>query len=84
MPLSNAPAYAQLASQRSEEAARQSALELANRFGPLFKGANLEVQRVDLGQRGIYYRVRVPANSAADAAQLCTNVKAAGGDCITL
>lgn len=79
-----APAYVQLASQRSEADARQSAQNMVTRYGPLFGGANLEVQRVDLGIKGIYYRVRVPANSMEQANMICTNVKAAGGDCFTL
>ncbi|MCZ4346309.1 SPOR domain-containing protein [Devosia neptuniae] len=79
-----APAYVQLASQRSEADARQSAQNMVTRYGPLFGGANLEVQRVDLGVKGIYYRVRVPANSIEQANMICTNVKAAGGDCFTL
>ncbi|MGV8830469.1 MAG: SPOR domain-containing protein [Devosia sp.] len=79
-----APAYVQLASQRSEADARQSAQNMVTRYGPLFGGANLEVQRVDLGAKGIYYRVRVPANSLEQARMICTNVKAAGGDCFTL
>ena len=80
----NAPAYVQLASQRSEEEARATAQAMVTRFGPLFGGANMEVQRVDLGAKGIYYRVRVPANSLQDANNICTNVKAAGGDCFTM
>ena len=80
----NAPAYVQLASQRTEEEARATAQRLVTRFGPLFGGANMEVQRVDLGNRGIFYRVRVPANSAEQASNICVNVKAAGGDCITM
>lgn len=80
----DAPAYVQLASQRSEAEARASAQAMVTRFGPLFGGANMEVQRVDLGERGIYYRVRVPANSLEDANNICTNVKAAGGDCFTM
>ena len=79
-----ASAYVQLASQRSEDAARQSAQAIATRFGVLFGGANLEIQRVDLGERGIYYRVLVPANSRESASNICTNVKAAGGDCLLL
>ncbi len=79
-----APAYVQLASQRSEADARQSAQNMVTRYGPLFAGANLEVQRVDLGTRGIYYRVRVPAASLEQANLICTNVKAAGGDCFTM
>ena len=80
----SAPAYAQLASLRSEEEARQAAQRLVTRFGPLFGGANMEVQRVDLGARGIYYRVRVPAQSAEAASDICTNVVAAGGDCVLM
>jgi hypothetical protein len=80
----DAPAYVQLASQRTEEEARATAQGLVTRFGPLFGGANMEVQRVDLGDRGIFYRVRVPANSAEQASNICTNVKAAGGDCFTM
>lgn len=80
----DAPAYVQLASQRSEAEARQTAQAMVNRFGPLFGGANMEVQRVDLGARGIYYRVRVPATSMQSANEMCTQVKAAGGDCFTM
>lgn len=80
----SAAAYVQLASQRSEEAARQSAQAIATRYGVLFGGANLEIQRVDLGERGIYYRVLVPAASRDSASNICTNVKAAGGDCLLL
>lgn len=80
----DAPAYVQLASQRSEEEARATAQRLVTRFGPLFGGANMEVQRVDLGSRGIFYRVRVPASSLEQATNICTNVKAAGGDCFTM
>jgi len=83
-PVSSAPAYVQLASQRSEEAARETAQSIASRFGPIFNGANLEVQRVDLGERGIFYRVRVPADSLQSANSLCNNIKAAGGDCFTM
>lgn len=82
--VNSAPAYVQLSSQRSEEAARQTAQNIVARFGPLFGGANLEVQRVDLGERGIFYRVRVPADSLQSANALCNNVKAAGGDCYTM
>lgn len=80
----DAPAYVQLASQRTEAEARTTAQGLVTRYGPLFGGANMEVQRVDLGTRGIYYRVRVPASSVEQANNICVNVKAAGGDCYTM
>ncbi len=80
----SAPAYVQLASQRSEDAARQSAQAIATRYGLLFSGASPEILRVDLGERGVYYRVVVPASSRDGAANICVNVKAAGGDCLLL
>jgi hypothetical protein len=83
-PAGNAGAYVQLSSQRSEDAARESAEAIVARYGPLFGGANLEVQRVDLGERGIYYRVLVPASDRASADNICTNLRAAGGDCLIL
>lgn len=81
---SDAPAYVQLASQRSEEAAQQTAATLQSRYGSLFGSTALEVQRVDLGAKGIYYRVRIPANSLQAATDLCNSVKANGGDCFPL
>lgn len=77
-----AAAYVQIASQRSEDAARQSAQASVTRYGVLFGGATPEIRRVDLGDRGIYYRVLIPANSRDSAANICTNIKAAGGDCV--
>ncbi len=78
---STAPAYVQLSSQRSEEIAKQSLAELNNRFSSSLGGASLEIQRASLGDKGIYYRVRVPANSLANANQICANIKQAGGEC---
>ncbi len=78
---STAPAYVQLSSQRSEETAKQSLTELSNRFSSSLGGAPLEIQRASLGDKGVYYRVRVPANSLANANQICANIKQAGGEC---
>jgi len=81
---SNAPAYAQLSSQRSAEVAQQIANDLSARYAPLLNGAQLEVSRADLGERGTYYRVRVPAASRASAAQFCASVVANGGECVAM
>ncbi|SMQ63756.1 Sporulation related domain-containing protein [Devosia lucknowensis] len=77
-----AAAYVQLASQRSEAEAQQTAQAVSTRYGVLFGGASPEIRRVDLGERGIYYRVLVPAPSRESAANICTNVRAAGGECL--
>lgn len=81
---STAGAWVQLSSQRSEEVARAGMSELQSRYGALFNGASLEVSRVDLGDRGIYYRVRLPQPSMADANSICNAIKGQGGDCFVL
>jgi|GEM_PF-492111 len=78
---STAAAYAQLSSQRTEADARASMAAIQRRFGGLFNGASPEIQRADLGSRGVYYRVRLPVGSMAQANQICSAVKANGGDC---
>jgi cell division septation protein DedD len=41
------------------------------------------VRRNDLGAKGVYYRTMVgPFVSAEQANELCSNLKAAGGNCI--
>ena len=41
------------------------------------------VRRADLGDKGIYYRALVgPFASMEQAAGMCSNLKAAGGNCI--
>jgi hypothetical protein len=51
------------------------------KYGSLFGGTKLVVQQVDLGQKGVRWRVRLPASSLADAASICAQIKAQGGDC---
>src|SRR5690606_27692075 len=64
-------AWVQLSSQRTEAEARGGIPELQNRYGTLFGGAQLEVSSVDLGAQGIYYRVRLPQASLAEANSVC-------------
>ena len=78
---SNAPAYVQLSSQRAEQTARASLNSLKNKYSSIFGSNQLEIQRANLGDKGIYYRVRLPANSINSANQICANIKQAGGEC---
>jgi hypothetical protein len=80
-PTSNAAAYVQLSSQRSEKDAATARDDIQRRFGSLFGNSQLEIKRADLGERGIYYRVVLPAQSIQNAGQICSSVKANGGDC---
>jgi hypothetical protein len=73
----------QLSSQRSEEAARSSFGPLQRRFPSLLGGLEPDVQQANLGEKGIYYRLRVgPWATRAEAVDLCEKLKAAGGSCL--
>jgi hypothetical protein len=76
-----APAYVQLSSQPTQGDAQASAKIATARFGALFGGQKLVVQQADLGQKGIRWRVRLPASSLSQAQSICAQIKAQGGDC---
>jgi hypothetical protein len=78
----NAAAYVQLSSSPTEADANASLRSLNNKFGSLFGGSKLIVQSADLGQKGTWYRVKLPASSLASAQSVCSDIKANGGDCI--
>ena len=41
------------------------------------------IRRVDLGDKGIYFRAMVgPFASGSEASQVCSSLKSAGGQCI--
>lgn len=75
----------QLSALRSREAA-QSAWSGFQRTAPdLFMGANLDIQRADLGAKGVFYRLRVGAFPDREAAKgFCADVKATGKDCMVV
>ena len=76
-----AAAYVQISSQTTEADAQASIRAAQARWGSLFGGNQLIIQRADLGQKGIRYRVRLPASSLQEATQICASIKADGGDC---
>jgi hypothetical protein len=41
-----------------------------------------DVQKADLGAKGIYYRVRVGQPTRDQAVALCEQLRTAGGDCL--
>jgi hypothetical protein len=79
---SRAAAYVQLSSSPSEDDARASLRTATSRFASLFGGQDLIVQSADLGQKGTWYRVRLPTSSLGEANRICAEIKANGGDCI--
>jgi hypothetical protein len=76
-----AAAHVQLASQASEAAAETSLNNLVRRYGSLFNGVQPSIIKADVSGRGTHYRVVIPAASLSGAEQLCSAIKAKGGDC---
>jgi SPOR domain len=81
--VSNGPYVAQLAALQSEAATDQAWRRLSSRAPQLFARVHLDVERADLGQRGIYYRVRAGYFAdRANAARFCERIRQMGQDCI--
>jgi cell division septation protein DedD len=73
----------QLAAVRSPEAARQEWERLKRLHGDVLGALDYAAERVDLGERGIFYRVQAgPIADAAKAEQECAELKRRGVGCI--
>jgi hypothetical protein len=72
----------QVSSQRSEATALQTFSELQRRYPSILGDRAPNIQRADLGERGVYYRVRVGYPTREQAVRMCENLKVAGGDCL--
>jgi hypothetical protein len=76
---------AQLAALQSEEAVAPAWNRLASRAPQLFAAAALDVERADLGARGVYFRVRAGYFSDREnVGRFCDRIKAMGQDCIAV
>jgi hypothetical protein len=77
------PYVAQLAALQSQAAVQAAWTRLSSRAPNLFGQARLDVQRADLGQRGIYFRVRAGYFAdRANASRFCDRIRQMGQDCI--
>ncbi len=75
--------YVQLSSQREEAQAAASLASMQSRYPSILGGINPDIQRADLGAKGIYYRARVgPFPTRPEAIEVCEKLKAAGSTCI--
>lgn len=83
--IADGPFLAQIASLRSADAADAAWSRYARRAPELFSKARKDVQQADLGERGVYFRVRAGYfASRADASQFCGQVKALGQECLVV
>src|SRR5262245_47775741 len=75
--------FVQLSSQRSEGEAQAAYRSLQAKYPNQLGGRDLSIQKVDLGSKGTYYRARVgPFADANEANELCSSLKAVGGQCL--
>jgi len=78
-----AGSYVQVSSQRSEGEAQSAFRSLQAKFPDQLGGRQPSIHKADLGAKGTYYRAMVgPFANASEASQLCSSLKAAGGQCL--
>jgi len=81
--LAQGAAFVQLAALHSQAAADATWAEKRRAFPDLLSGLSSVVWRVDLGDRGLYYRLLTgPLPDAAAARRLCAALRARGQDCL--
>ncbi|MGQ0532873.1 MAG: SPOR domain-containing protein [Caulobacteraceae bacterium] len=79
----NGPYIAQLAALQSEAAVDNAWRRFASRAPDLFANARMDVERADLGARGVYHRVRAGFFADRENASLfCERIRQMGQDCI--
>jgi hypothetical protein len=72
----------QVSSRRSEAEAQAAMRSLKSKFSGQIGSHQSMIRRVDLGQKGVYYRAMLgPFGSADEAGKVCSSLKAAGGSC---
>jgi cell division septation protein DedD len=77
------PYVVQLAALKSQDRARPAWGRLRKAHSPLLSERELATQEIDLGERGILYRVQAGYfPDRASALELCTALKARGQDCL--
>jgi hypothetical protein len=72
----------QVSSQRSEADAQAAFQSLQGKYPSQLGGKAPVIRKVELGEKGTYYRAMVPAGDSAEANRICSGIKAAGGSCI--
>ncbi len=77
-------AYAvQVTADRSESRAQAAFRALQAKYPNQLSSHQPIIRRVDLGAAGVYYRALIGSFASAEkAAKLCSELKAAGGDCV--
>jgi len=72
----------QVASVTDSDLALAKQADVSRKHGPILAGLSFDIESADLGDRGIFYRVRIgPFNDRSGAGALCDKLKGRGQDC---
>jgi sporulation related protein len=77
-----AGSYVQLSSQRSEAEAQAAFRSLQGKYPNQLGSRQAVIRKVELGEKGTYYRAMVGPLVGNEASELCSGLKAAGGQCL--
>lgn len=85
-PAVNKKYVVQVASKKDQTEALAAFADMQQKYPSLLSNYRPMVQRVNLGSKGVWYRLQVgPMNSQADASQLCGQLKSQGlNDCLVM
>lgn len=72
----------QVASHKTPEEAQGAWANLRQQYAQIFAGRNADIRKVDLGDRGTFYRAMVGPMNRDQANALCQNLKTQGAGCI--
>jgi hypothetical protein len=82
-PSGNGSYLVQVSSQRSEADAQAAFRNIQSKYSSVLGDRQPVIRRAELAGRGTYYRAMVgPFSTRDQAIQLCSSLKAAGGDCV--
>ncbi len=82
-PASGGAYVVQLMALREEAGAKNAWAALQKKHPSVLGGQALDIERADLGDKGVFYRVRAAGYETKAAAQsACTSLKSAGQDCL--
>jgi hypothetical protein len=74
--------YVQVSSQRSEAEAQAAFHSLQSKYPNQLGNRQPVIRKVELGEKGTYFRAMVGPLAGNEATELCTGLKAAGGSCL--
>ncbi len=82
-PAGNGSYLVQVSSQRSEADAQAAFRSVKSKYSSVLGDRQPVIRRADVAGKGTYYRAMVgPFSTRDQAIQLCSSLKAAGGDCV--